>query len=533
MRNLLPKSVRPAGLRALLLAPAVVIAAGCTELTETPKDSLTPDNAFRTETEILAGVAGVYAGMRGPMWGYYNLSEVSTDEIIVPTRGNDWYDNGRWLEIHRQEWSPNSGSALDDMNGTWNDLFSGVARANLMIEVIEAANLTQARKDTTLAELRTLRAWYYYMLMDMFGRVPLVTAFELKAQPQVSRAELFDFIASELREVRANLPETRPAGQYARIARGAADAILASLYLNAAVFRGTPSATAYNSCQAVTIGAGTACDSAIAAANRVINSGRYQMAADWKGNFGLNNEGSPENIFVVAHVAQDGLGLTIAMRGLHYRQLVPEPWNGFATLAETYRAFDPNDRRREVFLIGQQFSYNTGQPVTDRGGAPLVFTDTIGNAESAAENEGARLMKFPPLPNAPNGNHPNDFPWYRLAEMYLIRAEARGEQNDIVGALADINLVRARQFDPDEPVAGASTAEIRTLVLNERLFELAGEAKRRQDLIRHGRYTAFRRICSASIPDCEKPARGDHIILMPIPQTQLANNPLLTQNPGY
>jgi starch-binding outer membrane protein, SusD/RagB family len=117
--------------------------------------------------------------------------------------------------------------------------------------------------------------------------------------------------------------------------------------------------------------------------------------------------------------------------------------------------------------------------------------------------------------------------------MYLIRAEARGEQNDIVGALADINLVRARQFDPDEPVAGASTAEIRTLVLNERLFELAGEAKRRQDLIRHGRYTAFRRICSASIPDCEKPARGDHIILMPIPQTQLANNPLLTQNPGY
>ena len=100
------------------------------------------------------------------MWGYYNLSEITTDEMLVPTRGSDWFDNGRWLEIHRQTWTANSGSALDDMNGTWNDLFSGVARANLMIDVIEKAG--GAATAAPLAELRTLRAFYYYMLQDFF-----------------------------------------------------------------------------------------------------------------------------------------------------------------------------------------------------------------------------------------------------------------------------------------------------------------------------------------------------------------------------
>src|SRR5687767_13662256 len=186
MKTFLPKSMsRVSRLLLLALTPAIVPA--CTDLTEVPEDALTPDNAFKTETEILAGVASVYAGLRGMMWGYYNLSEITTDELVVPTRGSDWYDNGRWLEIHRQGWAPNSGAALDDMNGMWNDLFGGIARSNLMIDVITKSSLAQTKKDTTLAELRTLRAWYYYMLQDMFGGVPLVTEFELVARPRATR----------------------------------------------------------------------------------------------------------------------------------------------------------------------------------------------------------------------------------------------------------------------------------------------------------------------------------------------------------
>ena len=139
MMKLIPKSVRRIALGALLVVPGVVAFAACTDLTEVPRDALTPDNAFKNDAEVLAGVASVYASLRGTMWGYYNLSEITTDEMIVPTRGSDWYDNGRWLEIHRQKWGANSGSALDDMNGTWNDLFSGIAKANLMIKIVEGA----------------------------------------------------------------------------------------------------------------------------------------------------------------------------------------------------------------------------------------------------------------------------------------------------------------------------------------------------------------------------------------------------------
>lgn len=512
------RSIPGIALRLLLVVPALTVFHACTNLTEIPKDALTPDNAFKTETEVLAGVASVYSGLRGTLWGYYNLSEITTDEVIVPTRGNDWYDNGRWLEIHKQEWTANSGSALDDMNGTWNTLFSGVAKANLMIDVINKAG--GANKDATLAELRTLRAWYYYMLMDFFGGVPLVTTTEVGTNARVSRDSLFRFIESELNASRGALFESWPAEMKGRVTRGAADAILASLYLNAQVYSGTVTASG------LTKGAARWQD-AITAADRVINSGKYTLSTDWKKNFSIDNHDSPENIFYISNTsASPGLGMSIPMRGLHYNMLSPEPWNGFATLAETYRSFNPADKRRDVFLVGPQVSYNTGLPVKDRAGNPLVFTDTIGDATKAAENEGARLMKFPPLPAAPNGDsHPNNFPYFRLAEMYLIKAEAQNELGQTAAAITQINIVRNRHFTPPQPLSAALTqAQLRTAIVSERLFELAGEAKRRQDLIRAGRFTEARHF---------KAAREPYRILFPIPATQLQTNPLLVQNAGY
>jgi hypothetical protein len=510
---------------ALLVVPPLA----CTDLTEVPNDALTPNNAFKTDAEILAGIASVYARLRNPLWGYYNLSEITTDEMVVPTRGSDWFDNGRWLEIHRQTWTANSGSALDDMNGTWNDLFSGVARANLMIDVIQKAG--GSGNAAALAELRTLRAFFYYLLQDFFGGVPLVTGTELAQNARVSRDSVFKFIDAELNAARTALPEKRDAEGYGRVTRGVADAILASLYLNAGVFTKDQgiNATGYNSCSTVTVSGGkNACQAAIDAANRVINSGVYSLATDWKANFSGTNESSPENIFVTVYTAVAGLGMSLPMRTLHYNQLSTGgggPWNGFATLAETYNSFDAADKRDVMWLVGQQYSFNTGQPVNDRTGNPLIFTPEIKNIEQATEAEGVRFNKFPPLPNAPNGDgHPNDFTWFRLAEMYLIRAEALNEQGNAGAALADVNLIRARAFNPPKPLGGLSGAGLRAAILNERLFEFAGEAKRRQDLIRHGRYTEARRF---------KSLREAYRVLFPIPATQIQSNPKLTQNSGY
>jgi hypothetical protein len=525
MTTFLKKSLRRATLGALFLIPALTLIQACTNLTEVPKDALTPDNAFKTDLEIVAGVASVYANLRGTLWGYYNLSEISTDELLVPTRGNDWYDNGRWLEIHRQTWTENSGSALDDINGTWNTLFAGVAKANLMIDIVSKSNSTT--KDATVAELRTLRAWYYYMLMDFFGGVPLVTSTELAAHSRVSRDSVFRFVEAELKAAGPVLPATWPASYKGRVTKGVADAILASLYLNAQIYTGTVTTSS------LTKGPARWAD-AIAAADRVINSGQYSLAATWSKNFSTDNHDSPEHIFYISESSSPSLGMSLAMRGLHYNMLSPEPWNGFATLADTYNAFDPNDDRRSIFLVGQQTSYNTGAAVKDRQGNPLIFTVGIVDATKAAENEGARLMKFPPLPGAPNGDsHPNNYPYFRLAEMYLIKAEAMNELGQ-AGAAAQVNIVRSRHVPAANVLsAGLSQAQLRTAILNERLFELAGEAKRRQDLIRAGTYTDAHQMCTAAIATCTKSATAIYRTLFPIPLTQRQSNPLLAQNPGY
>ena len=190
-------SLRRSLLSAVALAGVMSAAASCTNLDETPLDSLTPANAFKTDAEVLAGAASVYAQLRQTMWAYYNLSEISTDEQIVPTRGSDWFDNGRWIEIYKQTWTANSGSALDDMNGLWNNMFAGVAKANLMIDVVQKS--TSPTKDANLAELRVLRAWFYYVLMDMFGGMPIVTTTKVVPVARATRDETFKFIETELK----------------------------------------------------------------------------------------------------------------------------------------------------------------------------------------------------------------------------------------------------------------------------------------------------------------------------------------------
>jgi hypothetical protein len=521
MRTFFSKSIGRMTLGAFLLCvPAPILFSACTNLTEVPKDALTPTNAFQSDAEVLAGVASVYASLRGTMWERYNLAEITTDEIIVPTRGQDWYDNGRWLEIFKHSWTASSGAALEDMNGAWNNLFSGVARSNLMIDVITKAGGPTSQ--TTLAELRTVRAWYYYMLMDFFGGVPLVTSTKVEANARVSRDSVFRFIESELNATRLVLPATRPSDQTGRLTSGVANAILASLYLNAQVYTGTVSAAG--------LAKGTQrWQDAITAADRVINSGQYTLEANWRKNFSPDNHDSKENIFYIANTdAQPGLGLSIPHRTLHYFQLNVQggPWNGFAAVAETYKAFDPEDKRREIFLVGQGYSFDTNQPVNDRAGNPLIFTVDIGNETQAAENEGPRYNKFSPKPGIPNGDsEPNNFPFFRLAEMYLIKAEALNETGQTAAAIAQVNIIRQRQFATPKPLAaGLSQAQARDAIFNERWVELTGEAKRRSDMIRAGTFSAARRF---------KPASAGYKVLFPIPATQISTNPLLTQNPGY
>jgi len=535
-------SIGAVGALTLLLLPLQ----GCTNLDEVPTSNITPGTFFRNQAEVLAGLAGVYAQLRYAFPGYgfgsayYTLSEITTDEMVVPTRGQDWYDNGRWLEIHRQTWTATSPSGLGDINNAWVNDFTGIADANVVLAAL--ANRTvmdPAQQATVVAELRALRAFYYYQLMDLFGGVPIVTTTDVKPRQRESRDSVFKFIENELLAARADLPKqwgdtTLLGTKVGRVTRGAVDAILASMYLNAGVFTkdvagaGGFSATTYNSCSGIQVSGNIdACTAALNRADSIITSGVYGLASSFSQNFTADNAASPENIFVVKFIAADGLGFPLLQATLHYYQFTPGPWNGFSTLAQTYYAFDTlNDRRSNIFLRGPQVNLETGTPVCfrpgcDKGAPRLVFTPTIADVKAANEGEGLRIYKWPYDPKHVAQNNGNDFAYFRLAEIYLIKAEA--ELNGASGTpdqLTLVKTVRARAFPGGDTLSAVDL----NAILRERLFELTFEAKRRQDLVRFGQYTQAWQFKSAG---------ADNLVLMPIPQTQIDANPMLCQNPGY
>jgi hypothetical protein len=307
-----------------------------------------------------------------------------------------------------------------------------------------------------------------------------------------------------------------------RITKGAADAILASMYLNAQVFTGTVDASGLQK--------GTAhWQDAVDASDRIINSGVYNLesASTWRHNFSADNYSSPEIIFAVKFTEQAGLGLNFMMRVLHYTQYNGSPWNGFATLAETYNAFSSTDQRKAIFLEGRQFNLDTGQPVNDRSGQPLIFDPAIPDITQATEGAGVRIVKWSYDPAHVAQDAGNDFAHFRLGEIYLIKAEALNELGRTAEAVVLVNAIRARAYSSPQPLDPTTftQASFRDQILTERLLELTAEGKRRQDLIRMGKYTQG----TWAFKDVTPPYK----ILMPIPQSQLETNPLLKQNPGY
>src|SRR6266849_4611750 len=137
--RLVTASIGAAGLLGLLLVPLE----GCTTLDETPPSLITSSNCFRNEAEVSAALAGVYAQLRStaPEGTIYDANEVSTDEIVVPIRGPDWIDNGQWIDLHNQTWTPTSAAASNFFNGAWNNAYTGVARANLYLASVEPGSV--------------------------------------------------------------------------------------------------------------------------------------------------------------------------------------------------------------------------------------------------------------------------------------------------------------------------------------------------------------------------------------------------------
>jgi hypothetical protein len=471
-----------------------------TDLERTPYNSTIPEHFYRTDVDSMMPV---YKNIRRASWGdYMFLQEVSSDAIVVPTRGGDWDDGGVWRALQEHTWT-------STVSGAWMEAYTGIAMANSTIDSLESL----PGESLHIAEARFLRTLYYWWLLDLFRNVPLVT--EPTTDPdnppaQNTPLEVFNFIVAEINAALPDLEESFEEDNYGRVTKGAANALLATVYLNAEVYTGT---AMWSECV-------DACDA-------VINSGMYDLMPTYYDVFALENEGrtNVENIFVVVHEPEDGITSFRHQATLHYNQLPSTPWNGFSVLADFYNKYDPDDERADstLLLIGPQVVLggpNEGQQAYDRYGDSLIFT-VDSPLIDATESNGVRILKWP-IDREMNGWFAgNDYAIFRYSHILLVKAEAQFMLGNTNEALDLVNLVRERAFEPDEPLTSITLDDI----LDERGYELLWEGFRRQDLIRTGHWSDTWSLHETPSADYKK--------LFPIPQIQLDTNPNLVQNEGY
>lgn len=523
-------------IRKLILSLSIItlVAAGCTKLDEKLNAELTDDQVGGGGGPVntAALLNGIYDNIRGTFQGQegvYALWEMTTDELIGPTRGGDWDDNGAWRVLHAHK--------FDADHIRIREVFANLGSVMYSATDLLRYSATAQQK----AEARMLRAFAEFMMLDGWGQVPYREPGESSIQPpkvRVGTAAL-DYIISELNAVIPDLPDAPKT----RANKNAARVLLMKCYLNKGMIanRAAPTFAAADMNQVITL------------ADQVISSGLYTFRpvyfdafAPNNGTIGTENIWTQENIGGVssANIRSRYYSTT------HYNMTI-SGWNGFTTLSDFYNKFEASDKRRGIaypysspgapanpgnrinvgFLRGQQYNWNTDAALNDRTGAPLAFTDDVKIIEKGTNLEvtGIRAYKYPiDFQYDANGNADNDYVYFRLADVLLMKAEAylRGGSGGTnaggygTTALALVNSVRTHPSRNASVMASVNLDQL----LDERGRELYLESWRKQDLIRFGKYLQAWQ---------EKAASDPKYLYFPIPNGQLAANPNLTQNPGF
>jgi len=459
------------------------------------------------------------------MRALWNLQELPTDEAICA-----WGDVGI-ADLNTQTWSPQN----PFLTALYQRLSLSVTYANDFIR------LTKDNTDSDIvrynAEARFLRALAYYWLMDLFGNPPFTTEEDGvgKYYPtQISRADLFDYIVAELKAIEPNL---NPAGTSSNQAdKGAAWMLLARVYLNAEVYTGTAMWT-----------------EAKEYADMVIESGAYTLATDYRLNFSADNDGrtNPEMIFAWE---QDGVN-TQGYVGTTF--IIESSSDADYIRAEDYHGLTLNtnwngNRARKNFmniLVDTLATYgNNPIPSSDPEFSQcpdkrvyLKQKQSINiPAASANGNYGIGVYKFTAR-NADGSQAANyntafastDFPIFRLADAYLMRAEAEYNLNGATAAAVDdINMVRARAFGNTS--GNVVTGDVNSdFICDERAREFYYEAQRRTDLIRFGKFTGSDYLWQWKGGAMNGTTTSSHLNLFPIPGDEISANPNISQNTGY
>lgn len=520
-------------------------------LEENPKDRLDEETAYSTLSDVQKnGVLSLYnyvggyvdsQGLQGTGRGIYDLNTFTTDEAIMPTRGGDWYDGGFWQGLYLHRWGVNN----EAIYATWEYLYRTVILCNGSLERIQdfAEKHPEENVADCVAEVRALRAMFYYYIMDLFGSVPLIEKSDPAVEDivQEKRSKVFNFIVKDLTESSSLLSEERsnqPGVYYGRMTQPVVWFLLAKLALNAEVYTdddwtdgSRPDGKSIffevegqrlNAWQTVNY----YCEKITAAG--------YTLEKDYKANFAVFNESSEENIFVIPMSKTLYTNQFIYLfRSRHYNHAKAyglSGENGSSATKEVLETFGYDtpqvDARFDYcYFAGPVKDLEGNQILLDDGVTPLVYEpwnvalDVSGKPYE--KTAGARMKKYEVDKTGLKDGKllDNDIVLFRYADVLLMQSEAKvrnGEDGD-----AELNLVRSRVG------MAPRTATLENL-LDERMMELAWEGWRRQDMIRFGVFTRSYS-CRPQLPGEE----NGYTTVFPIPEKVIDMNPQLHQHKGY
>jgi len=524
-----------------------VMLTSCTDLEVEPTDSRLADGFTGIQTAELAAsqITAMYNnvnGYVGTQANLYALTEVTTDALLVPTRGSDWGDNGIWRQMHQHSWTPEHQYIL----AVWNE-WNG-----LQLSASEVLDSRSESSNESIGHASFLRGLSMFIILDNFGQVPFrdTESTDPLADPGVLTGEdALAVILGDLDVAIANLPTSVAGDDNFRATKSAARFLKAKVLLNRHIYNGSGTADSADMSQVISL-------------IDAIEGDGYELASDYFDVFVPSSD--TETIWYV----QASTGARI-FNTLHYNstEIGGGGWNGFSTLAEFYDLFegdansntglndgtlnDGQEERRGFvppggipfdgsfglddnsdgivdgsnvgygFLIGQQYAPN-GAALEDRGGNALDFTrefvSSVDGQPSLVDNNevtGIRVIKYNPRDGAFN----NHIIFFRFSDAYLMKAEAMMRSGgDPTAMINELRTIRGAA-----PLGSVTEQDL----LDERARELYAEGWRRNDMIRFGQYTKdweFK----------EDDAIGDaNRQLFPIPSAQLILNPNLVQNPGY
>lgn len=536
-------------------------------LDEHPKDQLDEDAIYGSASDIyINAVASLYnyigganesEGLQGTCRGIYDYNTLTTDEAMIPIRGGDWYDGGLWNAMYQHRWSADDQSLYD----TWKYLYKVIVLANKSLDIIsnKSALLSAAQQEEYRAEIRAIRAMFYYYAMDMFGRVPLAlsSAEQLHSslfQGQTDRSSIFQFVFQELQQVLPSLPDqhsNKEGNYYGRITQPVVNFLLAKLALNAEIYMYDDWTQGYASrpkgsdihfsvpasdaslrngdkvdCRKL-----NAWETCIYYCDKLAEEG-YVLESDDSFNFSTHNETSKENIFTIPMDKNIYTNqFHYLFRSYHYTHGGVLGWgseNGTCATISTMKANHygeaDEDARCKMNFVAGVVKVDGHELLMDNGKLleyqPFEVAQNLTNSKFV-KTAGARMAKYEvDRTSYMDGKlQSNDIVLFRYADALLMKAEAKvrnGENGD-----EELNRIRARVGMPYRKATLDN-------ILEERLLELVWEGWRRQDLIRFGKFTGAY--------DLRTPLQGEssgYTTVFPIPQKCIDLNSELVQNKGY